>query len=197
VRGSILLIGGSVQGDINGVVYRVNDRDEIVLVDDAWDRFAGANAGHRVLAREVLHHSLWDFVVDATTRKIYRQVLQRVRDGRSVAFRFRCDSPDRRRLLEMRIARCEDATIEFSTSTIEEEARPHLAVLDTGIVHSKELVKACGWCGRINVGHSWIEIEEALGHLRLFEGPVPPMLSHGVCEKCYGNMAAALVESPV
>lgn len=184
-----------MQADGNGVVYRIDERDTVVFVDDAWDRFAAANAGDRVFAARVLNHSLWDFVLDPTTRSLYKKVLDRVRSGSPVAFSFRCDAPDGRRLMEMQVARMSDGHVEFRTRTVEEEDRPYLALLDASLPRSSDLVKVCGWCSRISVGRSWIEIEDALGHLRLLEEAAPPMLSHGLCERCHDDMSATLAES--
>ncbi len=84
---------GSVMADSTGIIYRVNDQDEIVFVNEEWDQFAAANAGEAVTASQVLQRRLWDFISDSTTRELYRQVLRRIRDGRSLRFTFRCDSP--------------------------------------------------------------------------------------------------------
>ena len=114
---------------MSDIIYRVNDQDEIVFVNEAWDRFAACNAGKDVTSTQVLHRPPWDFINDSTTQGLYRQVLKRIRDGRALQFDFRCDSPACRRLLQMDVRRGEDGTVEFHTSTLSEEIRQPPALL--------------------------------------------------------------------
>ena len=52
------------------IVYHLNADHELVLVNDAWSRFASANGGDDVLLPPmVLHRSLWDFIAAACPRR--------------------------------------------------------------------------------------------------------------------------------
>ena len=83
-------------------VHRIDRDDVIVFLDDEWKGFAREN-GAAGLA-DIAGRSLWDFVVGADVRDVYRQMLDRVReDGGSIGFPFRCDAPALRRFLEMEI----------------------------------------------------------------------------------------------
>lgn len=176
------------------VLYRLNDRDEIVFVNAAWTRFAAENGGDRVAASGVIGRSLWEFVADPTTRHLYREVLARVRAGRAMRFTFRCDSPACRRLMEMEVARVPGGETEFRARTLSEETRPAQPLLETGGHRSGELVRMCSWCQRVEVRGVWLEVEEAAARLGLFELPVLPRLTHGICEPCYARMAEMLAE---
>lgn len=181
----------SVCGDI---VYRLDDRDHIVFLNDEWDRFAAANSGEGVTSPRVLHRSLWEFVTDINTREIYRHALARSRGGRTLHFCFRCDSPTRRRLLEMTIGRGPDETTEIRTHTLSEEDRPAQPLLEATVPRSDDLVRMCGWCKKVFVGDSWEEVEEAVSRLGLFERPVMPGVTHGICEPCYEKMMELLAK---
>lgn len=172
--------------------YRINDRDEIVFVDEAWDRFARANGGEHLTADHVLKRRLWDFVSDAPTQQLYGAVFSRVRAGRAVRFEFRCDAPDRRRLLEMRVSPAPDGTVELRTRSLSEEARPAQILLDPLGERSDAMLRSCGWCKRIDAGGSWVEVEEAVARLRLFERPVLPQVTHGICDECLARVTADL-----
>lgn len=181
--------------DKRDILYRVNDQDEIVFVNEEWDRFAGANAGEAVTSSQVLHRPLWDFIIDSTTRELYRQVLKRIRDGRSLRFTFRCDSPMCRRLLEMDVHRGEHSTVEFRTRTISEESRLAPDLPESSGAGSGDLLRVCGWCKQVFVGGSWAEVEEAVAQLRLFHRPVLPSMTHGICERCYQEMTKTLTDA--
>lgn len=174
------------------ITYRVNDRDEIIYVNEAWDRFAEANAGQGITSEQILGRRLWDFITDPTTRELYRQVLSRTRDARPVRFNFRCDSPDCRRLLVMDAERREDGTVEFRTRTLLQESREPVPLLAANGTRSGELVRVCGWCKRVFVGGAWEDVEVAVERLQLFEHAILPSLTHGICDACYARLMDTL-----
>lgn len=174
------------------IFYRISDQDEIIHVSDTWDRFAAANGGERVRAEEVLNRPLWDFVSDRTTRELYRQVLNRVRDGRALKFSVRCDAPACRRRLEVVVTTVAPGVIEFRTHTLAEESRQPQALLDAGAARSADLLRVCSWCCRIFVEGAWIEMEEAINRLQLLELPLLPTMTHGICDPCYQRMRETL-----
>ena len=176
----------------NDLVYRINDRDEIVYVNSVWDAFARANNADGVIGTAVLHHTLWNYITDKTTRALYHDVLKRIRDGRSVQFGFRCDSPDRRRFMDMQVERSFGGLIEFRTRVLAEEPRAPVAALDPQLKRSSELMRVCGWCSRVDADGEWLEVEDAIVRLRLFERSELPQMSHGICEACYEKMMATL-----
>lgn len=177
------------------IVYRVDDRDQIVFVNDEWDRFALANSGAAVTSSFVLHRPLWDFIADIATQELYRQVLRRSREGHSLRFTFRCDSPDCRRLLEMNVERSESNSVEFRTQTVSLEPRPPVVFPDSASAATEELLRACGWCKKVHVGGAWVEAEEAIVRLGLFLRQRLTGLTHGICEACYDQMTKSLLDS--
>lgn len=176
------------------LLYQVNDRDEIVFVNESWSEFAKANGGEGLIALRVLGQPLWSFITDATTRQLYDDVLKRVRTGLQVQFQFRCDSPSWRRLLEMTVLQAPGGVIEFHTRTIRVEHREYQALLEPDRVHSDEFLPMCAWCKKVDIGGAWAEVEEAVTRLRLFERPLLPQLTHGICQGCYTEMMKLLEE---
>jgi hypothetical protein len=177
------------QGEVR---YRVNDRDEITYVDEGWGWFAQANDAPNLTGPQVLGRSLWDFISDATTHQLYRQVLDRVRLGFPVQFPLRCDGPSCRRWLEMSITSFEIGQIEFMTRLVRLEVREPVLLLAQVEARSNELLRACGWCNRVHIGDAWVEVENAIQQLRLFEWPRLPQLTHGICEMCFQTMMQTL-----
>jgi len=186
------LLEGVLMGGNDEILYRLNDRDEIVFVNDVWSQFATANDGRHLVASQVLGRSLWDFITDLTTRQLYRDRLKRLRLGRSVQFTFRCDSPACRRLMGMRVALCSEGEVEFRPRSLSQQDRQSQPLLETGQARSDERVLICRWCLRVKVGDRWLELEEAVFSLRLFESPVLPLLNHAMCETCYEEMRQTL-----
>ena len=49
-----------------------------------------------------------------------------------------------------------------------------------------ELLRACAWCERIDLGGRWLDAEAAIEYLRTYEWERPPRFTHGVCDACLG-----------
>lgn len=182
--------------DAPTIVYLIDAEDRIVSVNGAWNDFASENDGTAVLAEHVVGRNLFDFITDTSTQHIYRQMLARIRGGTDVQFSYRCDSPDCRRLMEMQV-RGADAHggVEFRSITLEAHARePQLLPQADGATEMEpaSLQRACGWCNRLDVNGTWMEIEDALPRLGLMEHPTAPMVTHGICADCVAKMEAEL-----
>jgi hypothetical protein len=183
--------------DKPGLRYRINARDEIVFVDEAWDRFALENDGAEVVRERVLGRPLWDFITDGLTRQVYQKIVAHVRNGRTVAFTFRCDGPSCKRLLAMTISAGEQGSVEFATRQLDVQPRERASLLDRRLLRSEEFLRACAWCNRISVGpERWAEAEDAVKELRLFEFERMPALTHGICEPCFDRMSAMVDDEP-
>ncbi len=176
-----------------GVRYQINDQDEIVFVDEAWDQFAVSNDGDEVIANSVLGRVLWDFISDEVTRQLYRQIVARVRQGNHTQYKLRCDSPSCRRQMEMTIQATETGHIEFVTRILKEEVRSPPALLARETPRSSEWIRACSWCNRIEVeSEIWMEVESAVEHLGIFDETGAPQVTHGMCEDCLARINSSL-----
>ncbi|MDP9199476.1 MAG: hypothetical protein M3O07_09720 [Pseudomonadota bacterium] len=175
------------------VRYGINDRDEITYVNAAWDQFAEANEGTDVAGDRIHGRILWDFISDKVTRQLYQQIVARVRQGSEAKFTLRCDSPSCRRHLEMTIRARETNVVEFATRSLRLEERAPVDLLTRAAPRSTDLLLACAWCNRINVGSdAWAEVEIAAQRLKLFEAGRMPQLTHGICAACFGRMTDSL-----
>lgn len=176
------------------ISYEIDLADRITAVSESWAAFARENHGEHLEAPGVVGSSLWSAIGDPTTREIYRTLVSRVREGRgSARFSFRCDSPAKRRELEMRIVARDGGAVRFTTMLLREQARADIALLDPVAPRTESVVVVCGWCAQVRVaeGH-WLEVEAALRELRLFERTALPQLSHGICPPCAEAFTRAL-----
>lgn len=57
-----------------------------------------------------------------------------------------------------------------------------------GVERSEEFVIICSWCKLVEVESGWLEVEEAIDKLGLFDEPVLPRISHGCCSPCFERM---------
>lgn len=175
--------------------YRIDAADEIVAVSGDWDRFARENgAPPELLSDRILHRRFWDFVSGDTLGHIYARMLAKVRTGESLVFSFRCDSPERRRFLTLRMNPTNgDGGVEFLTETVCTEERESQPLFSTHAPKVGSFVVACSWCNKIKTSATvWREVEDAVVELGLFENDVVPPLSHGMCETCYAAAVGKL-----
>lgn len=174
-------------------VYRVDGDDTIVAVGGDWDRFAADNeGGARCEARRVVGASLWDFIAGDEIQHLYGLVLGRVREsGRGVVLPSRCDGPRIRRFLSITVTPLEDGAVRFDSTVVRTEARDPVALLDAKVPRSAEVVRICSVCKCVHDDPLWISVERAVVSLRLFDKPLQPRLSHGLCPACFDLMTEA------
>jgi hypothetical protein len=165
-------------------IYRIDRTDRIVYVDEAWNEFARQNGAEGLLTR-VLGRNLWEFVSGRELKRLYFDWFSRIRaSGTSARLNFRCDAPDRERLMEIEISPRLGGVVEIRCQTIAERPRPTLYLLTDAPARSNALLTLCSLCKRAKVNKEWLELEEAVQRLGLIEGTPMPMINHGICQVC-------------
>lgn len=177
--------------------YLIKPDQTVVEIHGDWDSFALANQAPELLAHAVLGRKLSEFVKDAETRLIYAALVKRVLEtGEPIRFRYRCDSPDRRRHMTMAMDLVGADILRFRSKVLREEPRDPLALLHRHATRSEEMLRMCGWCNRVNVaGDLWKEVEDYVEESGLLEATTLPRLTHGICPVCAVEMDR-LMESP-
>lgn len=171
------------------VHYRIDSNDVIQFVCPSWDHFAMKNNGGDILAPAVLGRNLWDFVANIETRHVYQTIVDRIRAGQARAiFPFRCDSPDRRRFMQMEMKLAADNGIEFVSEVLREEFRDPVLLLDQSSLRSEKYLSMCSWCKKIEIAGEWHEVENAVIALDLFKSTVMPQISHTICDTCSSKL---------
>ncbi len=180
------------------IVYHLNADDEIVLVNEAWSRFASANGGEAAMAPMVLHRRLWGFIADPPTRHIYHTLFKRVRSGgETIRLTFRCDAPALRRLHELEVAPREGGGIGCRVHQLAVQQRDPVVLLDPAQPRADQLIRICGWCKRIATQDgAWLHLEDAVTRSNLFVDQFPPELTHGICPDCHRVFGAVAKGEP-
>lgn len=170
---------------MNAYRYTVDQNNCLTDVNAAWLAFAQTNDAPELNRQTVLGRSIFDFIAGDESQTVYQAIMDKVRHtGSTPVIPFRCDSPDRRRFMELRVERQPGDHVEFSATLVREERRPHAELLDTHRPTSDHALVICGWCKRFNVDDGWMEVEHAMRKLDLFGWAVMPHLEHGVCDTC-------------
>jgi hypothetical protein len=173
--------------DNRSFIWIIDDADKIVHVNDDWLAFARENGAPQLSASVVLEAPIWRFIQGQETVYLYQQIFGRLRAGKSpIKFPFRCDSPDCRRFMEMKLSLLSGTAIQFLARLLRQEFRQPLDLLNPSGDRSEEFLKICSWCKKIYIpDHGWGEVEAAIGPLDLFGRHPMPRMTHTICESCY------------
>jgi hypothetical protein len=175
-------------------VHRVDAGDRIVSADENWVAFAAENGLPSLTAEAVRGKVLWDFISERTTREFYVILAQKARkSGKMISVPFRCDGPECRRFMRMVILPVRDDGLEFRSVLVREEARRRAALFDPQAPRSDELIPVCAWCKKVKAW-DWMEVEQAVEELRLFEETRLPAITHGICPECRAALELKLAE---
>jgi hypothetical protein len=176
------------------ISYHINDAYEIVYLDEAWDALAMENQVPHLLAKHIFKTSLFDFISDNKTAHLYELMFAKVKQhDEPLTFHFRCDTADKRRVIELKIFLVNETTIGVRNCTIDEVARPSVTHLEPLVETSEQFLTMCSWCKKVRVENDqWLEVEEAIRQLNLFHQSPVPALTHTICNTCYARQLEEL-----
>lgn len=173
--------------------YAIDDQDRLIRVDEGFYRFAEENGWQS--AGDALGRSLWDFVAGDDVLRLQRLLLRRVRDGAGpLELPFRCDSPETRREMDIRIAADRAGRVVLFSATlrnVEDREEPQPLLSARARRGSGDFLPMCAWCDRFLVEGRWVEVEVAARQLELFRRAEMPPLDHSVCQRCSGTLTTA------
>jgi hypothetical protein len=171
--------------------YRVDAEDRLVEFGGEWDAFAAANGAAGLTIEHLRGRPLPALVTGTEMQSLTAMLLKRARAAGEVEVPFRCDAPDARRFLSMSLRRAAEDGVVIETTLLRTEPRPAVALFDENVPRSGELLVVCSWCKRVRLdGQQWVEVEDAVATLGLFEAAALPQLSHGICPPCRARFFA-------
>lgn len=178
------------------VQYRVAHDGTITSVDETFEAFAREN-GAPGLAQAVIGRPIVDFLAGPEVRSLYETLMERVRASHGrFEFPFRCDAPDLRRFMRMRMEPLADGGLCFTATLEREEPREPVPVewlmsrLDSR--DARDLVALCSWCKRVRCDDgAWREVEEVMAR-GLMDRDRTIAISHAACPTCEAEMLARL-----
>jgi hypothetical protein len=172
------------------VKYWFDSKDCISKVDEHWHRFASENGATGLTPEAVKGRHLSSFISDPGTCELWTKLLQRAREGNPVSLTIRCDAPDRRRTLSIRL-RPDRSRIRVTSTLVAQEFRPPVDLLSEPRETKGDALVACGWCRRFELAPGvWVEVEVLVENLHLFALPVLPPVTHGICPTCFEKASA-------
>lgn len=170
------------------ICYWLDISDVIVEIGPGWDDFARENNALELDARKVVGRNVIDFVSGDVTKMYVRTILQSARLLRSPLVRlYRCDSPDQRRFMEMRLTLQDDGLLKWEHRMIRAEnlQRRMSFRLATGTQAARCVVR-CSMCNRLKSAKGWHEPDLAPSPVPVENEAIPVI--YGVCPDCQGRL---------
>ena len=87
--------------------------------------------------------------------------------------------------MELRVELAQNRDLSFESALIREEVRPEISSFPVKDDDTESFLRMCSWCKHIQLDDdSWVEVEQAIRTLDLFQSSQLPAISHGMCEEC-------------
>ncbi|MEE4245237.1 MAG: hypothetical protein V2I33_07485 [Kangiellaceae bacterium] len=170
---------------ITSISYQIDSNNCLVSTSSSWDQFAQANDGEQASASHVVNHNLFDYIEGSEERFLYQLMLDFVRTKHSdFTLAFRCDSPDEKRLFQMKLSDQQNHSVKFDNTLLFAEPSETTVVLEPLCDCMIEMLHICSYCFDIRIDNNWVGFEKGLAELRIFEAKHLPKISHGMCPNC-------------
>jgi hypothetical protein len=167
--------------------YSIDDKNIFKSIEpQTWMEFALANNTPELTPDSVRGKMIWDYINGGDSRQIYNTLFKRIRrEKQTIKFPYRCDSADIRRFMTMEMRPGENNSIAFKSSVMKIEKRTPISLLDIASSRTEDIIIICSWCKDIWVYDiGWINIEEGVRRLGIFDSIAQPRLTHSVCVNC-------------
>lgn len=162
-------------------IYTLDQKQRIIGLDGPWDEFYQENGGAGLSFTEIEGQSIFRYVTGDHTRMWLQSIIQLVMaGGKPVERPYRCDSPEMRRYMQMRVVPAGPGTMTFEHHLLSMEPREKTVDIHYGGVFTrKDLRMRCSVCGRIRLEGRWLEPE-----LGVSGNGNKVMVTYTVCESC-------------
>ena len=166
--------------------YRVDASDIIVEEDQCWLAFAKENNTIDLDEPSVVGKSLWSFIADYATQKLYKEIHRFVRvTGNPITVPFRCDSPTLKRYMQLTITQRENQRLAYESILLRAVPSRRLSVFDPSEERSAAFLTMCSFCKRSLIEPAgWLEMENIAIKLRMYRKQTVPELRYTVCPEC-------------
>lgn len=174
---------------MNVYAYEIDSHDRIVAVDDEWLHFAEQNDAPHLTRDVVMGKSLYGFMSGEELIDAYERIFSGLR-ARSLSeplrIPFRCDSHDRKRVMELLIKPSGNKSLMLCGVLREETLRRSVPVMNFRLPRDRSTVMPiCSRCRKVCPSRGvWQEVEDAFADPYALPPQGVPTLSEDLCPDC-------------
>jgi len=164
--------------------YWLDTDDRILRVSNTWNDFALNNDGIDVVSNRIVGKRLKEYIHGEATWIWLQTVFQYVRlIGKPVERPYRCDSPNTRRFMAMRIGIETDGSLEVSHRIIRTEPISPALRFETVLPPIFPAILRCSICNRIRSAGIWREANPTDTAAKT-NPPSALQVAYDVCPEC-------------
>jgi hypothetical protein len=161
--------------------YWLDKEDKIVKVCSNWDHFALNNEGEDVLGYKISSKPIWNYISGDISKMWLRALIDLCRlTEKTIERPYRCDSPELRRYLKMKISIEEGNLLRFDhiVERLEDREKPvyfeHATVAGVAF--------RCSICGQVHLKGKWYEPDDRSALQCQEQGKF--IVAYTVCDNC-------------
>ncbi|MCX8085177.1 MAG: hypothetical protein N3C60_09680 [Calditerrivibrio sp.] len=134
----------------------------------------------------------FEFSNDEMLKKLLSKIFQIVRTKKiTFTTTYRCDDDKYNRIFKLEIEPLIDGMLRLRHVLVSKTPRPTLLDFSR---RSDLVYRMCAWCDKIFYVDRYIELDEAVNNLKLFEHNYLPMFTHGICSDCHKKLMDEIEE---
>ena len=177
------------QDQIPPVTYTVDADNIIVEVNAEWDRFAMDNDGDNLVQSHIIGQPLMNYITGDSTRMFVEVMFQGARVRKNMITKpYRCDSPDMKRALEMRIIPLDNQALKLEHQIVSLETVVQPVHFLGHNSEADDRIKRCSMCNKVELDNEWRDPLDAPVAQSLLD-PSSVKVYYGICKPCQGMVS--------
>lgn len=148
--------------------YIIDNQYRIIKVHSNWDKFAKDNYGDiSIMERNIIGKSIMEYIKGDSVKMWYESIIELAKNLKiNITRPYRCDSPSKKRFMEMEIIPLENGNILINHYLIREEEmrESENKPFSFNFTDERNIITRCSICNRFLHKNRWIELEEAIKH---------------------------------
>lgn len=175
------LLNACQQQTQTAIEYLLDQDNVIITIVGPWQDFAEGNGGKQLSIDAVIGQPLLHFISGKVTKQCWLDVFCRVREQqRPVSIEYRCDAPDLKRFMCMRIVPEQQGQLRLINQLLRQEPVAKVIKIQCAPQRTKHSCMRCSICNRISQAGAWQEADEH----KYNPQQASLFVTYGVCPDC-------------
>lgn len=169
----------------DSVIYELDADNNIVAVNRTWQSFALSNNAPELFDDQVIGRPLMQYISGNITKQFWQTLLDKARlSNVALHLDYRCDSPDLRRFMRIKLYRGESDRLHFESVLLRTESRPVSIHFKRAQQRGADTKVRCSFCNNILHKSRWVEAESLVAG----QHSVTLDVIYGICPDCNSTL---------
>lgn len=165
-------------GDLE-IIYYLDEKNTIIRTENIDDK-------------GILGRGYFEFSNDEMLKRLLSKIFDKVRTlNKPFTTTYRCDDEVDLRIFKLTIEPMGNGFIKLKHELFKKE--PRIKALDFS-QRSDIIYRMCAWCDKIFYNDQYIELDDAINKMKIFEHNFLPLFTHGICNDCQKKLLEEIEE---